>query len=162
MWNDGFPFISLITGLILTELQRATELLCVCPYSHLCECARDGAPPKYVGVHTSAFACVETSPFVFVVVCVPVCLWTCAGMLKSVCVCVSAHCPGKRVVQADCSGKQMLLLMKEGERETQEIKLICKWRKFSFELKVESATALTSLWVNNDFSSFPPFFLPPS
>lgn len=42
---------------------------------------------------------------------------------------MDAHCSGKCVVQADCSGKQMLLLMKEGERregKTQEIKLICK------------------------------------
>lgn len=31
--------------------------------------------------------------------------------------CVSVHTPEKCVVQADCSGKQMLLLMKEGERE---------------------------------------------
>lgn len=29
MRNDSFPFISLITGLILTELQRAAELLCL-------------------------------------------------------------------------------------------------------------------------------------
>lgn len=29
---------------------------------------------------------------------------------------MDAHGSGKCVVQADCSGKQMLLLMKEGER----------------------------------------------
>lgn len=57
MWNGSFPFISLITGLILTELQQATELLCLptCSGSStlpvcvcMCVCVRAGTP---VSVH---------------------------------------------------------------------------------------------------------------
>lgn len=86
MWNDSFPFISLITGLILTELQRATELLClpawapntlplhlwvcvcVCTWTSVCVCVCahvTGWHKVNIGVRFSAFACVKTSLFFF-------------------------------------------------------------------------------------------------
>lgn len=41
--------------------------------------------------------------------CLFMCICVCAGQ-------VSVRCPGICVVQADCGGEQMLLLMKEGEK----------------------------------------------
>lgn len=94
----------------LLGLQHAA-CVCVC----MCVCARAGTPVSvhvigwhkaYVGVHSFAFSCVKPNT-VLLFMCVCRCPG-CNGVRES------ARRPEKCAAQVDCSGKQMLLLMREG------------------------------------------------